>query len=140
MLTTLHPAVLLGSRRPALSPAQALATRIRMVLETRPGDLPFRPDFGCDLSSFAGQPATDRRIEAVKLQVEAALVTQIPGIKVRRIEVKAVTDVGTAPGRLREVPLAEAALVRLGVQATLDVRLDVSSPAGEVSVSANLSP
>jgi phage baseplate assembly protein W len=140
MPRTLHPAVLLGAHRPDLRPTQALATRIRMVLETRPGSVPFRPDFGCDLSVFAGQPATSQLLEQVQAQIEASLTRQIPDLKVRSCTVTAVTDLGTRPGTLRQVPIAEAALVRLGVQATLEVQLEVTSPAGSLSLSATLAP
>lgn len=136
----LRMSVPLGHRQPSLDPAQALAARIRMVLETRPGELPFRPRFGCDLSAFAGQPATNRMLEQVRVAVENALERQVKGIKVRRCEVRARTHLGSAPGGARDVPVAEAALVRLGVQATLEVRLDVKSKFGSFNVSTALTP
>lgn len=140
MPPTLHPAVLLGAHRPTLSPDEALALRVRMVLETRPGAVPFRPDFGCDLSDFAGHPATEQLLTQVQQRIEEALNRQIPGLRIDKCVVRALTDRGSRPGRLREVPLAEAALVRLGMQATLDVRLEVSSADGHLSLQATLAP
>lgn len=130
----------LASRRPSLDPAQALAARIRMVLETTPGDLPYRPRFGCNLTNFAGQPATDRVLEQVRVTVEDALTRFVPGITVRACEVRARTHLGSAPGGSRDVPVAEQAMVRLGVQATLEIRVDVKSKFGSLNVSTALTP
>ncbi len=140
MPQTLHPAVLLGAHRPVLTPDSGLALRIRMVLETRPGSIPFRPEFGCDLSAFAGQPTTTQLLDQVRTTIEEALRRQIPNVRIDKCKVRALTDRGSTPGRLREVPLAEAALVRLGMQATLEVRLEVTSPDGQLALRATLAP
>jgi phage baseplate assembly protein W len=61
MKPLLDPAVPLG---PAAATRQDdVPTRVRMVLGTRPGQLPWRPTFGCDLDRFVGQPVTTSRLE-----------------------------------------------------------------------------
>jgi phage baseplate assembly protein W len=49
------PQLGLDAQRPWLDGDRALATRIRMVLETRPGHVPWRPTFGCDLAGLVGE-------------------------------------------------------------------------------------
>ena len=137
----LHPALFLGERRPYLSAEEALATRIRMVLETRPGKVPWQADFGCDLASLVGKPATAQRLNEARWRIEESIRRWVPEAEVLRCHVRISTD-ATPMGRRRprEVPLAESALMSLGKQAVLEVELDVKTDLGPVAVQAVLEP
>lgn len=142
----LHPAIPLGGQPRRLDAAEALLTRVRLVLETRPGRLPWRPDFGCDLASLAGQPASGATLQLARTRVEAALRTWVPEVQVRRCEVRLHTDLGLGPSRAgggrsgSEVPLPERALLRLGASAWLDVELELLADTGPVALTAALRP
>ena len=137
----LHPALPLGERRPYLPPEEALAVRIQTVLETRPGRVPWRPEFGCDLASLVGQPATAQRLNEARWRIEEALRRWVPEAEVTRCRVRAVTEGVSANYRdVRNVPLAESALMSLGGQAILQVELDVKTDLGAVAVQAVLEP
>lgn len=141
MPVLLHPSLLLGPRKPRVSEDETIAERIRLVLETRPGTLPWRPDFGCDLGPLVGQPANSQRLNEARWKVEQALRRWLPELELTRCEVNVVfADVG--PGRVRylEVPLAESALLSLGTQAGLEIVLDVETPSGPLAVQAVVDP
>ena len=135
------PSLPLGRRSPYLDSEQALASRIRTVLETRPGRIPWRPTFGCDLSGLVGQPATVQRLNEARWRVEEALRRWIPEANVIRCQVRVVnyTDPGTLRG-YHHVPLAESALLSLGIEAGLEVLIDVETPAGAIAVQAMVEP
>ena len=137
----LHPALFLGERRPYLSSEEALAARIRMVLETRPGQVPWRPDFGCDLASLVGQPATAQRLNEARWRIEEAIRRWIPDAEVLRCKVGVSSDaVPLGNRRPRGVPVAESALMSLGKQAVLEIELDVKTDMGPVAVQAVVEP
>ncbi len=131
----------LGERQPYVSDEAALAQRIRMVLETRPGQVPWRPDFGCDLASLVGQPATVQRLNEARWRIEEAVRRWVPEAEVLRCNVRAVADEnGAGSLRYREVPIAESALTSLGSQAVLEIQLDVQTELGAVAVQAVVEP
>jgi len=134
-----HPAVPLGLSRMPADTAQAVATRVRMVLETQPGTLPWRPQFGCDLERFVGEPATTHAVRNLQRTVRASLERWLPEIQVRRCEIRLQRPLGHNDTRPRNVPLAEAALVRLGVQTDLVLDLDLETDEGVLGIQANLS-
>jgi len=135
------PALPLGHRRPFLAGEDALACRIRTVLETRPGDVPWRPDFGCELSALVGQPATTQRLNEARWRVEEAIRHWIPEATLVRCDVRVVVlDAGARGRHPRSVPLAESALLSLGSQAALEVELDVETEAGPLSIETVFEP
>lgn len=115
----------------ASSEEELIGERIRMILETRPGQVPWRPDFGCDLSSLAGQPATNKRVGEARWRIQSALQTWLPDVEIRDVNVR-VLPTGTASANLRlpTVPVAETALLSLGMQARLEVHVEVGIPTG----------
>ena len=136
----LDPALPLGERQPHLGPEEALAERIRMVLETRPGKLPWRREFGCDLASLVGQPATVQRLNEARWRIEEAMRRWIRDAEIVRCRVKVATDESAGMRSFRSVPLAESALMSFGGQAVLEVELDVKTDLGDVAVQAVLQP
>ncbi len=141
MSEILDPALSLGQRDCHVRGDRAFAERIRMILETRPGTLPWRPDFGCDLDDLIGQPATTQRIGEARWRVENALRRWLPDVKVLNCQVQlARVEGGGEDIRRRDVPIAESALLALGLQAALEVLLDVETPSGPLSLQALIEP
>jgi hypothetical protein len=135
----LHPAVPLGAARPRQQGLDALESRLRLVLETRPGRLPWRPDFGCDLVNLQGEPATPANLSRAAFVVEVALQRWLPDVKVQRCEVRA-DPLPSPHGRDPSTPAGEGALLSLGVHAELRVELDLFTALGPLHVSAAVTP
>lgn len=134
-------AVPVGGPRTRVQRDEMLAARVRLVLETRPGDLPWNPEFGCALDDFIGKPVSADRLSEVAATVQNALQRWIPGALVARCEVRLLTDLGAGPGTAnRAVPVAERALVPFSLRATLEVDLELRTPEGLLSLQAILSP
>ena len=128
-----EPSIPLGTTRVWLGDEHALAARVRMVLETRPGRLPWRPTFGCDLGGLVGFP--------VAQLIKAAIGDWIPDAEVVSVDVRAVPlSGGHALSAERTVPAAEAALLLLGVQASLEAVIELVGPSGPVSLTTSVSP
>jgi phage baseplate assembly protein W len=137
----LRPSALLGAPRPWVSGEEELVERVRITLETRPGQLPWRPEFGCDLEGFTGQPATTGRLREVQWRIEQALARWLPEVTVDRCVVRVVPTAAPEPSRATSgALLAETALLGLGTQADLEVLLDLSGPDGPVALHAQLTP
>lgn len=117
----------------------AIGERVRLVLETRPGTLPWRPDFGCELDALVGQPLTAARLQEVRIAVQRAIESALPEVVVREIDLRLKTDLG-APTRERprDLPIAEASLVPFGSGAGLDISLLLEGPGGTYSVGLSL--
>lgn len=122
-----------------LSPADHIAQQLKIVLNTRPGQIPWRPEFGCDLAGLVGQPATAANLSLARGRVQAALRSSLPDVSFDRIEVRlARSSVDGDALRHPTIPLAEGALLSLGVQVALEVLLEVRVPGGPVAVSATV--
>lgn len=139
MRPLLDPAVPLGSRRPHIGGLAALEARLRLVLETRPGRLPWRPDFGCDLGALIGEPASPQNIARARFHVEQALMRWLPEVKVLRLDVR-TRPVQIVSGSGSGAPPGEGALLSLGAQAVLAVELDVYTERGPLHLSTDVSP
>ena len=140
-------AVPVAGPRLRVSAADALAARVRLVLETRPGDLPWSPEFGCALGEFVGKPVTRDRLSEVSNTVATALrrckwcaARRMRGPMVSRCEVRLLTDLGAGPGDAVTLPLAERALVPFSLSATLEVDLELQTAEGLLTMQAILSP
>jgi len=138
----LTPSTSLLRPRPSARMADAVvAQRIRAVLETRPGDIPWRPDFGCNLGRFVDQPLTPEAVSGVRNEIRRALSRHLPDVRVRDVKVGVLTGLGAHGMRgLRQLPIAERALVQLGTHATLDVDLEVSVDGRVVFLEARIQP
>ena len=131
----------LQSRAPGISNDEALhrhvADRVRMVLGTRPGRLPWKPSFGCDLDSFVGEPVTPQARNEIRRRIEHAISRWLPEIKVVKCDVQMRHQAPQlAGGRDRAIPLAEAALLRLGPMGALEVQLSLETEYGAMSMQA----
>ena len=139
MAHLLPPDARIGASVSRLERGQRTVARIRSILETRPGTVPWRPEFGVDLASLVGSALTRSQLDKVRAAVQAALERWAPDIEVLGCEVHAVTAFGAGPGGTdRTIPLAEGALVRLGTQASLRVDLSLRTDEGELNLSATI--
>ena len=109
----------------------SVADRVRLVLETRPGRIPWRPEFGCDLDPVVGKALTIEQIGEVTIRVQAALNRFLPDLLISKLEVCVRTDLG-ADMRSRRLPVAESSLVPFGANAVLDIELELQTPTGPV--------
>lgn len=134
-----HPALPFGGPGARVSGAEAIAWRVRFVLETRPGQLPWRPDFGCDLEGLTGRPADATLLREARLRIEAALTRWLPDLSIRALRVAVRSRVGTSElTAFRHVPAAEAALLRFGADAELVLELELDGPSGPYALVAPL--
>ena len=117
-------------------------TRVQLVLETRPSQLPWNPEFGCDLSHLLGKAATPQRVNEAQFRVEGAVRRWLPEMTLNDCRVNTRSfDVSTVQShREGSIPVAESALVSLGTQAKLEVELDIETEAGEMSLEAEVEP
>ena len=103
--------------------------------------MPWRPDFGCNLSTLVGQPATPQRLNEARWRVEESLRRWIPEVEVTHCQVNVVPlTTGAGIRDRRDLPLAETALLSLGTQAALEVLIDVETSAGVLAVQAVIEP
>lgn len=123
----------------SLTPTQVLAERVRMVLETRPGRLPYQPEFGCDLEPLAGGTSAQPRLAETRLRIQTALARWIPDVTIVSCKVELIDLEGAQPGDAT-IPLAERMLTSKGVSAVLQVRIVLETPEGPVSLEAQLTP
>ena len=141
MKRILHPSLTLGARKPHLSGPEGLVARVQMVLDTRPGQLPWSMEFGCDLTSLVGEPATPQRVNEAKWRIQSALRKWLPGLEVGDPRVNVKTRLGTvSTHRERQIPTAESALVALGTEARLEVELDIETEDGLMAIEASIDP
>lgn len=137
MAHLLPPDARIGAAANRLQRGERTVARVRAIIETRPGTIPWRPDFGLDLSGIVGKALTRKQIEGVRNEVSSALEKWAPDIAVLECDVRAVTDMGASDStRDRTIPLAEGALVRLGTQASLRVDLSLRTEEGHLNLSA----
>jgi phage baseplate assembly protein W len=139
MAAVVRLAVPIDGRRPILDGADALIARLRMVLETRPGRVPWRPEFGCDLAGLVGEPASPQNLAQASFLVERALARWIPEVGVVSCTCTAEIAPGSTPGE-GNAPAGEGALLSLGSQAQLRIHLLVRSAAGPLQVDATITP
>jgi phage baseplate assembly protein W len=141
MKRILHPSLTLGTRKPYLNGVEGLVERVQIVLDTRPGKLPWSPEFGCDLTSFLGDAATPQRVVEARWKVEGAMRKWLPGVDLKDCRVNVSTLLGAvSTHRERQIPTAESALVALGTEARLEVELDIETDAGMLAVEATVEP
>lgn len=140
MLGKIHPLdVPLTTPRPYLGGMETIEARLRLVLETRPGRLPWRPDFGCDLASVVGEPATPQNLTRARFHVERAVARWVPEVKLKRCECRVIPrpDSVPIPG---SAPAGEGALLSLGSQAVLSIQLELETTLGPLQLSTTVQP
>ncbi len=133
-----RPDLVLGQGARGLArPSEALSQRVQLVLSTRPGDLGWKPEFGCDLAQLVGRPASNVTRVLAEQSITTALRTWIPEVSVRSCRVAARTL--PSPAWSPHGPV-ERALVPLGVQATLTVDLVLDAEQGPAALSLEVEP
>lgn len=129
-----------GLERP-LSAEEQLSQQLQMILSTRPGQVPWRKDFGCQLNSLVGEPATGQNLNRARIAIETALDQFLPDVEVLKVDVRFVPRAdGMGGDRHPTVPVAESALLSLGVQVGIEVQVEVKVPRGSTTLSAQLEP
>jgi len=135
----LPAAVPFGSRGPGHLDMKRLIERLRMVLETRPGQLPWNPEFGCELDDLLGEPLTVLAIDRARGRIEAAIQRWLPEVRVLETHLRVINDYDLGGGgHPRSLPIAEAAMVPFGVGGTLHVTLNVQTELGPASLRLTL--
>lgn len=130
----------LGARDP-IGPVAATARRLRSLLETRPGTLPWRPEFGVDLDWLAGQPLTASNLVRARMVIEQGLLRWLPDLSVRELTLRVSSNLqGRVEPTLRTTPTAEGALLPWGGGASLDIHLLIDAPSGPVDLDVGLEP
>lgn len=126
MKKILHPSLTLGARKPFLSQRESSLARLDMILQTRQGDVPWNPNFGCDVTGLIGEPATRDKINETKAIVQNTIQRWLPDATVNECQVQLVSLGGYA-NTYRDVtiPVAESALVAMGTEAGLELKIDL---------------
>lgn len=83
-------AITVGGALATQSGAAHVATCIRLILGTRPGERRMRPDFGCALHDFFFAPNTPQTRYRIQKAVEVALETLEP--RIEDLEVQVLPD------------------------------------------------
>jgi phage baseplate assembly protein W len=124
---------------PARKPSAAgeLAARVRLVLETAPGKLPYLPELGCDLEGLVGATGGAPRLAEVQQRITGALHRWVPGVRVRSCEVRQV-PLAAARAARGATPVAEAALASAGISARLEVHVVVETAEGPIEIETEL--
>ena len=127
MRKILHPSLTLGARKPKVSNAESTLARVKMVLHTVKGDVPWRPYLGCDISTLIGEAATPERINIIKKAVVRALEDWVPHAEVRGCTIQLINE-SSLVSHHREpgIPTAESALVAMGTQVKLEMKIDLN--------------
>lgn len=126
MKRILHPSLTLGARQPLLSQRESTLARLDMVLHSRVGDIPWRPEFGCDVTGLIGEPATPSRVQQTRALVEQTIQEWLPDVTVNDCSVQLVHAGGVAnTHREAGIPVAESALVAMGTESNLELKLDI---------------
>ena len=97
-----------------------------MVLHSRVGDIPWRPDFGCDVTGLVGEPATPSQVQQTTALVERTIQEWLPDVTVNDCSVQLVHSGGVAnTHREAGIPVAESALVAMGTESNLELKIDL---------------
>ena len=77
---------------PLLAGAEKVRQSILLILETEPGERVMRPGFGCGLRRYLMKPNTTSTRALIQRDVELALATWEPRIRVRAVRVTPGAD------------------------------------------------
>ena len=126
MKKILHPSLTLGARKPYLSSRESALARLDMILHTREGDIPWKPTFGCDVAGLVGEPATPSNVNRTRSIVEGAISDWLPDVTINQCQIQLV-NLGGYANTYRDVsiPVAESALVAMGTEAGLELKIDL---------------
>ena len=135
----MHPSMTLGARKPYLNSTEAILSRLDILLNTHPGDLPWKPKFGCQLTDLVGEAATTERVDMTRGNVRRAINVWLTDAKLNNCDVHLITGQGSViHHREPNVPVAESALVAMGTEAHLEVKLDIEVEDESLEVAAEL--
>lgn len=130
---TLHQALLLGRQdRAWLSGEEALLQRIELILSTPPGTIPWRPELGCKIWDMLGKPASIQQLQAARWAVEEALARWIPELAVASCTLSLVPIEGRQASLLQGLSPLEQGLVHLGIEAAVQIDLEMRAATGTI--------
>ena len=72
----------------------AIARSVRNLILTAPGERPFNPELGSQVSRLLFEPMDDITTEALKEQIENTINNFEPRVKLRQVVVKPNFDIG----------------------------------------------
>ena len=130
----LHPALVLGGTQALPTRRESLEYRLLALLRTTPGDLPWRPDFGCDLQRFVGKPLAPGMEGEIQWLVQEAIAGWLPDLQVTDVAVQ--VTVLHRPDRMQGhagLPVGRA-LLFLGTQVGVRIRMKVRDTHGTTTV------
>lgn len=124
-----------------ISGEAALRQRISIILNTAPGQVPWRPEFGCRLWSLMGQPTTAQHLAEVRWSIEDALSRWLRGAQLEECKIHLLPrGMGSWAGlQSAELSPAEVGLLHLGSEVTLRVELLIRTRAGRLRTHVHLS-
>lgn len=138
MRSLLDPALRLGVGNPRREAGEFWADRIRSVLLTRPGTLPWRPQYGFDIEWLLGQPLNTVNVTLLRMRLRSTLARWLPDLKVNELKIAVHSDHRALVQSDRYVPPAEAALLPYGSGGRVEILLDVTTPSGPLEFGMNL--
>ncbi len=141
-MSVLEAGLTFGAPAPALDGRAEVAYRVLTVLSTRPGSLPWRPDFGTRLADLVGQPASPTLLNEAEWRVREALTRWLPDTPVVSCRAEAVPPASTRDRPVLEQLAVswgpERTLLALGGEADLRIHLVVQTIGGPLSLQADL--
>lgn len=118
-------------------PEVELADRVRSLLSTTPGTLPWAPTYGCNLHGILGRTADSARLDDLRYRVSACIAEWVPEAEVKAVETRVVQRTAV-DGSRRDVPFAERAMASLAISAVVEIEVVVSTPYGLVHIETTL--
>jgi hypothetical protein len=86
-----------------------------------------------------GESITDASLAVIRWRIIDAVTRWVPEVKTVDLRLDLVRDEGMGVDSAdRRIPIAEAALVRFGVQSSIQVRLELETVAGPLVLQANM--
>ena len=119
------------------SELDVLVGRARLILETRPGRMPWSPRLGVDLDDLAQGAASPGQIARTRAAIEDALREGLPEGALQDVELL-ITRVEAATAAGGQVPFAERALASAGARATLEVRVRLRCQGATVTLASRM--
>lgn len=137
-MSVLKPELRIGDPGPGVDGRAEVVQRVLTVLSTRPGILPWRPDFGTALDDLLGQPASPTLLNEAEWRVRDAMARWMPDTPVLSCRAEAVLPPQRRMSEASPGWDPERGLLALGGEAELRVHLVLETTAGPLALSADV--